>query len=98
LPLPSRSCARVKSVLRVDKKFRSHGPEDQRKQYHKRPAVEAVFSFLKTQHSLAMNKVRGVRNVAVYALYSIFSLILTREVAENLGRQDKTVSPTYFNT
>jgi len=45
-----------------------------------------------------MNKVRGVRNVAVYALYSIFSLILTREVAENLGRQDKTVSPTYFNT
>jgi len=25
-------------------------------------------------------------------------LVLTREAAENLGRPDKAVSPTYFNT
>jgi len=34
----------------------------------------------------------------VYALYSMLSLVLTREVAENIGRSDKAVSPTYFNT
>jgi hypothetical protein len=60
--------------------------------------VETAFSFLKTQYSLATNKVRGLKNVAVYALYSILSLILTREAAENIGRPDKAVSPTYFNT
>ena len=54
--------------------------------------------FLKTQYSLAMNKVRGLKNVTVYALYSILSLVLTREAAENIGRTDKAVSPTYFNT
>ena len=27
----------VKGLLRVDKKFRTYGPEDQKKEYHKRP-------------------------------------------------------------
>jgi hypothetical protein len=55
-------------LLRVDKKFRTYGPEDQKKEYHKRPHIEAVYSFLKTQYSLAVNKVRGVTNVASFAL------------------------------
>jgi transposase len=98
IPYPANQKRGVKGLLRVDKKFRSHGPEDLKKKYHKRPAVEAVFSFLKTQCSLALNKVRGLKNVAVYALYSMLSLVLTREVAENIGRSDKAVSPTYINT
>jgi hypothetical protein len=61
-------------------------------------AIEAIFSFLKTQYSLATNKVRGLRNVTVYALYSILSLVLTREAGENMERTDKPISPTYFNT
>jgi transposase len=88
----------VEGLLRVDKKFRSYGPEDQKKEYHKRPHIEAVYSFLKTQYSLAINKVRGVTNVASYALYSLLCLVLIREAAETLGRPDKAVSPTYFNT
>lgn len=98
IPYPANQKRGVKGLLRVDKKFRTHGPEDQKRKYHKRPAIEAVYSFLKTQYSLATNKVRGLKNVAVYALYSILSLILTREAAENIGRPDKAVSPTYFNT
>lgn len=98
IPYPSNQKSSVKGILRVDKKFRTHGPEDQKRKYHKRPAIEAAFSFLKTQYSLATNKVRGVKNVAVYALYSILSLILTREAAENIERPDKATSPTYFNT
>jgi hypothetical protein len=47
---------------------------------------------------MAINKVRGLGNVACYALYSILCLVLNREAAENIGRPDKAVSPTYFNT
>jgi hypothetical protein len=88
----------VKGLLRVDTKFRTYGPDDQREEYHKRPHIEAVYSFLKTQYSLTVNKVRGLGNVASYALFSILCLVLNREAAENMGRHDKAVSPTYFNT
>jgi hypothetical protein len=88
----------VRGLLRVDKKFRTYGPEDQKQEYHKRPHIEAVYSFLKTQYGMAVNKVRGLKNVASYALFSILCLVLNREAAENMGRDDKAVSPTYFNT
>jgi hypothetical protein len=84
--------------LKVNKKFRTHRPADKKRKYHKRPAIEAVYSFLKTPYSMATNKVRGLKNVATYAFFSIFSLVLTREAAENIGRSDKAISPTYFNT
>jgi hypothetical protein len=88
----------VAGLLRVDRKFRTYGPEDQKKEYHKRPCIEAVYSFLKTQYNLAANEVRGLRNVASYALYSLLCLVLNREAAENIRRPDKAVSPTFFNT
>jgi hypothetical protein len=98
IPYPANQKQDVKGLLRVDKKFRTYGPEDQKREYHKRPHIEAVYSFLKTQYSLAINKVRGVKNVASYALYSLLCLVLNREAAENIRRPDKAVSPTYFNT
>ncbi len=98
IPYPSNQKRGVRDVLRVDKKFRTHGLEELKQEYHKRPTVEAVFSFLKTQYSMAANKVRGLKNIALYSLYSILSLVLTREAAENIRRTDKAVSPTYFNT
>jgi transposase len=98
IPYPANQKRDVKGLLRVDKKFRTYGPDNQKKEYHKRPHIEAVYSFLKTQYSLAINKVRGLSNVATYALYSILCLALNREAAENVGRKDKVVSPTYFNT
>lgn len=98
IPYPANQKRGVKGLLRVDKKFRTHGPEDQKRKYRKRPIIEAIYSFLKMQYSLAQNKVRGLKNVAVYTFYSILSLVLTREAAENIGRPDKAASPTYFNT
>ena len=98
IPYPANQKPGVKDLLRVDKKFRTYGPEEQKKEYHKRPPIEAVNSFLKTQYSMAINKVRGLKQVASYALFSILCLILNREAAQNLGRADKAVSPTYFNT
>jgi transposase len=98
IPYPANQRRGVEDVLRVDKKFRTYGPEGQKNEYHKRPPIEAVNSFLKTQYSMAINKVRGLGNVAAYALFSILCLVLNREAAENIGRADKAVSPTYFNT
>jgi transposase len=98
IPYPSNQKRGVTDILRVDRKFRTYGPEDQKKEYHKRPHIEAVYSFLKTQYSLAINKVRGLGNVTSYALFSILCLVLNREAAENLERPDKAVSPTFFNT
>ena len=98
IPYPTNQKRGVRDILRVDKKFRTYGPEDQKNEYHKRPHIEAVYSFLKTQYSLAINKVRGLRNVASYSLYSLLCLVLNREAAENINRADKAVSPTYFNT
>ena len=98
IPYPSNQKPGAKDVLRVDKKFRTFGPEDQKREYHKRPPIEAVNSFLKTQFGMATNKVRGLKQVTVYALLSILCLVLNREAAQNIGRFDKAVSPTYFNT
>jgi len=98
IPFPANQRPGVKDLLRVDKWFRSHGPEHQRHEYRKRSAVETVFSFLKTQYSMTVNKVRGLKNVGIYVLYSLLALILNREAAEKLGRPDKATSPTYFNT
>ena len=98
IPYPSNQKKGVEGVLRVDKKFRTYGSEEQKREYHKRPPIEAVNSFLKTQYSMANNKVRGLRQVAFYALCSILCLVLNREAAQNIGKHEKAVSPTYFNT
>jgi len=98
IPYPANQKRDIKGLLRVDKKFRTHGPLDQKKKYHKRSVIEAAYSFLKTQYSLTTNKIRGLKNVTIYSLYIILSLILITEVAKNIGRTDKAFSPTYFNT
>ena len=98
IPYRSNQKRGVKDALRVDKKFRTYGSEDEKKEYHKRPHIEAVYSFLKTQYSLAVNKVRGLGNIACYALFSLLCLVLNREATQNFGRIDKAVSPMYFNT
>jgi transposase len=98
IPYPVNQRKGAEDVLRVDKKFRTYGPDEEKLEYHKRLPIEAVNSFLKTQYNMAVNKVRGLTQVALYALFSVFCLVLNREAAENIGRSDKAVSPTYFNT
>ena len=89
IPYPANQKRGVRDILRVDKKFRTYGPEDMKKEYNKRPHIEAVYSFLKTQYCMATNKVRGLRNIASYALYSLLCLVLNREAAESIRRPDK---------
>ncbi len=96
--IPYTSNQRAVDVLRVDRRFRAHGPLELKCEYHKRSMVESAFSFLKTQYGLTVNKVRSLANVSVYVLLSVFCHVLVREAAENMCRPDKAVSPTFFNT
>jgi transposase len=84
IPYPANQKRGVEDLLRVDKKFRTYGSEEQKQEYHKRPLIEAVNSFLKTQYSMTNNKVRGLKQVAFYALCSILFLVLNREAAQNI--------------
>ena len=88
---------RGEDVLRVDRLFRTHGPEDLVEMYRRRPAAEALFAFVKNQYGLTVNRVRGLAKVGVYSLLSVLCLVLNREAAENVGRPDKALSPTFFN-
>jgi hypothetical protein len=96
--IPYTSNQRGGDVLRVDRRFRTHGSAEERVKYHKRPLVESVFSFLKDQYGLRVNNVRGLVNVGVYVLLSLLCGVLNREAAENMGRPEKALSPTFFNT
>jgi hypothetical protein len=83
--------------LRVDRMFRAHGPVEMVAEYRKRPAVEALFAYVKNWYGLTVVKVRGLPSVSVYALLSLLCIVLNREAAESLGRPDKALSPTFFN-
>jgi len=96
--IPYTSNQRGGDVLRVDRRFRTHGPAEDVMRYHRRPLVESVFSFLKDQYGLRVNNVRGLLNVSVYVLLSLLCGVLNREAAENLGGPEKALSPTFFNT
>ena len=48
IPYPANHMKGVEGLLRVDRKFRTYGSEEQKMEYHKRPPIEAVNSFLKT--------------------------------------------------
>jgi hypothetical protein len=63
-----------------------------------RLTIEAIYSFLENHYSMVVSKVRVFKNVAVYALYSVLSFVLTRETAENIIRPAKLFTSTYFNT
>jgi hypothetical protein len=84
--------------LRVDRMFRAHGHEDLVAEYRKRPVVEAFFAYLRNHFGFDVVKVRGLASVSVYAWLSELCVVLSREAAENLGRPDKALSPTFFNT
>ena len=56
--IPYTANQRGEGVLRVDRRFRTHGPAELVAEYHKRPLVESVFSWLKDQYGLRVNNVR----------------------------------------
>ena len=56
----TNSVARVKGILRIDRKFKSHRLQQLRNAYRKRVAVERVFSRLKNLAGLTQHNLRGL--------------------------------------
>jgi IS4 transposase len=70
----------------VDRLFRTHGPEDLVEVYRRRPAVEALFAFVKTQFGFTVNRVRGLAQVSIHVSLSLISMLAVALSAVRLGR------------
>jgi IS5 family transposase len=96
IPYPRNQCKGVKGILRVDRKFRSHGPQKFRRAYRKRVAVERVFIRLKNLASLTQHNLRGLAKVTFHSQLCIIIMLLTAQAAINTINQCKVRSIRYF--
>jgi transposase len=96
IPYPKNQCRGVKGILRVDRKFRSHGPRKFKSAYKKRVAVERVFSRLKNLASLTQHNLRGLAKVTFHSQLCIIVMLLTAQAAVNTHNQCKARSIRYF--
>jgi len=95
IPYP-RNQAKGRRVLRVDRKFRSHGPASLKRLYRRRPAVERVVSRLKTYFGLRQLRTRGLRNVSLHVLLCIIALLANALSAIKQGLPHKMRSAIHF--
>jgi IS5 family transposase len=86
----------VRGILRVDKKFRSHGPQKFNTAYKKRTAVERVFSRLKNLAGLTQHSLRGLTKVTFHSQLCILIMLLTAQAAVNTHKLSKSSSIRYF--
>jgi IS5 family transposase len=96
IPYPRNQSKGVKGILRIDRKFRSHGPEKFKTAYKKRVAVERVFSRLKNLASLTQHSFRGLTRVTFHSQLCILIVLFTAEAALNTHNKAKFRSIRYF--
>jgi len=96
IPYPRNQQKGVRGILRVDRKFRSHGPQNFRRAYKKRVAVERVFSRLKNLASLTQHSLRGLAKVTFHSQLCVLIMLLTAQAAINTHNQCKSRSIRYF--
>jgi transposase len=96
IPYP-RNQMKGKRVLRVDKRFRSHGPWRLKRLYRERSAVERTISRLKTYFGLCHLRTRGLRNVLTHVLLCLIALLIAALSSISKGFPDKMRSPTFWS-
>jgi hypothetical protein len=96
IPYPRNQCKGVKGILRVDRKFRSHGPQELRRAYKKRVAVERVFSRLKNLAGLKEHNLRGLAKITFHSQLCVLIMLFTAEAAINTHKLGKARSIRYF--
>jgi len=92
IPYPANQRPREKGLLRVDKRFRTHGPACERRIYRRRASIERANSRLKEQLSLNRHRVRRLRNIVIHVLLCIITMLLVAVAALRLNRPEKTRS------
>ena len=96
IPYPKNQCKGVRGILRVDKKFRSHGPQQLKTAYKKRAAIERVFSRLKNLTCLTQHNLKGLGKVTFHAQLCIIIMLFTAQAATNTNKPSKSRSIRYF--
>jgi len=96
VPYPRNQKKGVRGVLRVDRKFRSHGPQELRRAYRKRVAVERVFSRLKNLTGLTQHNLRGLAKITFHSQLCVIVMLLTAQAAVNTHKIGKARSIRYF--
>jgi transposase len=85
IPYP-RNQRRGEDVLRVDRRFRAHGPEHEVKVYGRaRSSIERVNSRLEDLVCLNRHRLRGLRNIAVHTALCVITMLLVAVAALRLG-------------
>jgi len=77
IPYPRNQQKGVKGILRIDRKFKSHGPQQLRRAYRKRVAVERVFSKLKNLAGLTQHNLRGLTKITFHAQLCLLIMLFT---------------------
>jgi hypothetical protein len=96
IPYPRNQQKGVKSILRIDRKFKSHGPQQLRRAYRKRVAVERVFSRLKNLAGLNQHNLRGLAKITFHAQLCLLIILFTAQAAINTHKPSKSRSIRYF--
>jgi transposase len=94
IPYPANQNRGIKGLLRVDKKFRVHGPERLKRLYKYRTAVERVNSRI----AFLLNKVtfKGLNAASAQVSYAILSMLFIAWAALKTGKPEKARSITYY--
>jgi IS5 family transposase len=96
IPYPRNQMKGVRGVLRVDRKFKSHGPQQLRRAYRKRAAVERVFSRLKNLAGLTEHNLRGLAKITFHSQLCLLIMLFTAQAAMNTRKPSKSRSIRYF--
>jgi|SRR5271157_495670 len=96
IPYPRNQMKGVKGILRIDRKFKGHGPQQLRRAYKKRVAVERVFSRLKNLTSLTQHNLRGLAKITFHTQLCLLTMLLTAEAAFNTHKTGRSRSIRYF--
>jgi len=94
IPYPANQSKEKKTLLRVDRYFRTHGPAGERQTYAKRSVIERVNSRLKEQLCLERHRTRGLERITIHALLCIIAMLLNALTALRLDRPEKVRSIT----
>jgi hypothetical protein len=96
IPYPRNQMKGVKGILRIDRRFKSHGPQQLRRAYRKRVAVERVFSRLKNLAGLTQHNLRGLAKITFHSQLCLLIMLFTAQAAANTRKPGKSRSIRYF--
>jgi hypothetical protein len=74
---------------RIDKRFKTHGPEGLKRLDAHKASAERAISRLKQHLSLEDHKVRGLRNIVIHALLCIIAMLLMALTAIKMGKPEQ---------